>query len=493
MKQALKAKHILTASALLLLSLLPGALPASAQQNAKYHLSGITIDREHGLLKVAMTVNPKDYHLGYNRQLDVTPVIRSRETADSLLMPSFSIAGRNAYYNSERAGEETSLLRAGHGEPFLYEYQTEWQPWMDYSRIDLLAEQTGCCKSPAGPDDLAPVALLDWRPVEFNSMPLNSLFHYEVPEPEEVKTRKIEGKAYVNFPVNRTEIYPDYMVNPQELRKITGSIDTVRNNPDATVRSITLTGYASPEGPYLNNVRLAKGRTEAVLEYVRSQYTFPASIFHAGSVPEDWEGLRDSVATGILPDRAQILDFIDNGGVPVEKRNDELRRRFPVSYEYLLKNIYPSLRHTNYVIDFELRKFANIDEILKTFRERPQNLSLNEFFLAAKTFPVGSKEYDEVINTAVLYYPNDDVANLNAANAAMNEGDYRRARMLLARVGDSASASYARAMLDALEKKYDAAKAGFEKAAAEGIGEAAGAEKRLDEVMARRVHVTFLE
>ena len=49
-------------------------------------------------------------------------------------------------------------------------------------------------------------------------------------------------------PVNRTEIYPGYMNNTVELKKITNSVDSVRDNPDATIQGITLTGYASPEG-----------------------------------------------------------------------------------------------------------------------------------------------------------------------------------------------------------------------------------------------------
>lgn len=145
-------------------------------------------------------------------------------------------------------------------------------------------------------------------------------------------------------------------------------------------------------------------------------------MFHANSVPEDWEGLRDSVAVSILPDRAEILKFINEENVAIERRNDELRRRFPVSYDYLLKNVYPSLRHTNYAIDYELRQFSNIDEIRRVLAERPQNLSLNEFFLAANSYPVGSEEYDRVFATAVLYYPDSDVANLNAANSTRERG-----------------------------------------------------------------------
>lgn len=475
-------KYILAA-----LAVATSIFSASAQSNATYHISDMSITREQRLLKLDMTVNPKDYRLSYNRQMEVTPVLKSLDSNDTIALPGFIVAGRNAYYNTERAENfEGKILRSGRSEAYSYTATANWMPWMDHSRLELQSRSTGCCGVPDGPADDVPVAELDWRPATFIPK-----FHYDVPQAEERKDRRIEGKAYVNFPVNRTEIYPDYMVNPQELRKITSSIDTVRMNPDATVKSITLTGFASPEGPYANNVRLAKGRTEAVKEYVRGQYTFPASVFHTNSVPEDWEGLRDSVAVSILPDRERILEFIDNGNVAIEIRNDELRKRFPISYAYLLKNVYPSLRHTNYAIDYELRTYTDINEIRRVLKERPQNLSLNEFFLAANSYPLGSEDYDNVWNTAVLYYPDNDIANLNAANSAMNEGDLKRARMLLKRVKENPSATYAIAVLDALEGNYEKAETGM-KAVSAIIPEASEGLAALNRLKAKRNHVTFL-
>lgn len=476
-------KHILT---VLLTAATIFNVPA--QDNAVYHVTDMSVAKEHGLLKVGMNVHPRDYRLSYNQRMEVTPVLKSLDSNDSIALPGFIVAGRNAFYDTERAEDfGGKILRSGHGDAYGYQAEAEWQKWMDHSRLELQGRSSGCCGVPNGPAEDVPMADLDWRPATFTPR-----FHYDVPQAEERKMRRIEGKAYVNFPVNRTEIYPDYMVNPVELRKITNSIDTVRMMADATVKSITLTGFASPEGPYSNNVRLAKGRTEAVKEYVRGQYTFPASVFHTNSVPEDWEGLRDSVAVSILPDRVQILEFIDHGNVPIEKRNDELRRRFPSSYAFLLKHVYPSLRHTNYAIDYELRTYTDINEIRRVLKEHPQNLSLNEFFLAANSYPVGSKEYDNVWETAVRYYPDNDIANLNAANSAMNEGNIKYARALLSRVSDNPSATYARAVLDAIEGRYEQARTGMESVQAT-VPEAKEALEQIRLVLEKRDHVKFLK
>lgn len=410
---------------------------AAAWTSAKYHIEQMQITREHGLLKVNMTLNPAQYHIGTDKQMLIVPVVRSLTSNDSVVLPAVVVAGRNSYYYTEREGLPTAgtLLRSGKGKAFAYSNAIEWQPWMEYSEVQLQSSVRGCCGLPENEDDMRKVAILDWRPTPFQAD-----YNYVLPKDEGPKTREKKGNAYVSFPVNRTEIYPDYMINPKELRKITSSIDTVRMDPDATVRSITLTGFASPEGPYKNNVRLATGRTEAVKEYVRKQYTFPNSVFVTNSVPEDWAGLRDSVAVSILPDRAEILDFINNGNVPIEVRNDELRKRFPTSYTYLLKNVYPWLRHTDYLIVYEIREYTEIEEILSVYKSNPANLSLTEFYRAANTFPKGSREYNEVIETALMYNKNNPVANLNAANVAMDEGDFKRARLLLERAQTHPSA-----------------------------------------------------
>lgn len=479
-------------------------LTASAWNSTLYNVNDLEVNVDRGVVELKMHLNPKDFHVKYNQQVEITPVLKSISTPDSVIFPTVIVAGRNAYYNTQREEKYNDILVRSNKQEINYISRTDWQEWMTTSELQLQGRTTGCCNAPKGESPIQPVANLDFRPVRFEPA-----FHYMTPVAETVKERKIEGKAYVNFPVNKTVIYPDYMVNPVELRKITGSVDSVRLNPDCTVRTITLTGFASPEGPYANNVRLAAGRTEAVKEYVRAQYTFPQSVFKTNSVPEDWQGLRDSVAVSILPDKLAILDFIDNANVPIERRNDELRKRFPTSYEYLLKHIYPSLRHTNYRIDYEIRSYTDVNEIRRVLKERPQNLSLNEFFIAANSYEAGTPEYDNVFETAVLYYPNSVVANLNAANSAMNEGDYKRARMLLNRVMDTSSNSgddaqkikeikdaktsalYAMAILDALEENYEKARDGFIKAGEAGIKESAEALEQVDNAIKGQENIKY--
>ena len=50
------------------------------------------------------------------------------------------------------------------------------------------------------------------------------------PQMEERKLREESGRAYLDFPLNETIIYPEYRNNPAELAKIKRSIDLIKND-----------------------------------------------------------------------------------------------------------------------------------------------------------------------------------------------------------------------------------------------------------------------
>jgi tetratricopeptide (TPR) repeat protein len=141
-------------------------------------------------------------------------------------------------------------------------------------------------------------------------------------------------------------------------------------------------------------------------------------------------------------------------------------------YNFLLKNCYPALRHSDYTIEYTIRHYTSPREIEEIMNTAPQKLSLDEFYLLAQTYDEGSEELDELFEIAVRMYPNDEVANLNAANSAMSKGDYERALRYLERAGDGAEVQYARGALEVLREDYQAAMPYLEEAKRMGIAEA---------------------
>ena len=77
-------------------------------------------------------------------------------------------------------------------------------------------------------------------------------------------------------------------------------------------------------------------------------------------------------------------------------------------------------------------------------KTKPQLLSLNELFMVAQTYEVGSKDFNEVMELAVRMYPTDETANLSAAAIRRNGGDAEAAKPYLDRDGDAKEADAAR-------------------------------------------------
>ncbi len=440
--------------------------------------SNVRVERSENILFVGADINIDSVSRGTNRELWIAPVIGNGAAADTL--PVVVMAGRNRYYQAQRHDlverEGVTLLRDNYRDhTYSYTASVPYTDAMDGKPLRFILELRGCCSDSIERQELL-LTNIDVAPPVETFFPA---FNWITPTAETVKTREIRGQAYIDFPVNKTVIYPDYRRNTVELAKIRATIDSVHKDNDITITAISIRGYASPEGPWDNNVRLAKGRTAALKKYVEELYHFAPDFIQTSYDPEDWGGLRAYVEKSNIANREGILSIIDSNLKP-DPKNDKIRATYPQQYAFLLSEVYPALRHSDYKIDYTIRSYTDVNEILTLVRTRPQNLSLQEFYLASRAVEEGSAQYNEIFETAVRMYPESEVANLNAANVAMARADYDRAATYLAKCGDMPEAVYARGILAALKGDYATARAQFEQAAKLRVADAPAALEQLD-------------
>lgn len=469
----MKSRYIMLLAATL-------SLAATAGINtSRLHISELTVEKSEKAMTVNMILDPAEFRVGSDNYVLLTPAIAGE--SDTLRLPSVKVAGRTAWFHEKRNSKDgVTLLRAGKGDACPYSVTVPYGSWMEVSRVIVISDTLSECNCNPPLSEAIPVCDLNFSKKEFDP---KGLLNYVAPRDTADKVYSLAGRANVIFKVNRTDINWSYRSNLEELNKIMKTINVVKDNPDASVERILLTGYASPEGSYSNNVRLAKGRTEVVKRYVIDQSHFPERIFSTSYVPEDWGGLREWLAGSSLPDKDAMIGFIDDGSVPVEKKNDLFRKKFPKEYAFLLENVYPQLRHTDYEIIYKIRRYYDPDEIARVLKENPRNLSLNELFLLANKYEQGSPEYDEVFLTAARLFPDSEVANLNAAYSSINRGDMENARYFLSRLGDGGEASYARGIFLAKEGDYAGALEMLRKAESAGIEKAAEAIRMVEALM----------
>lgn len=466
---------------------LAGGIAAEAQDK-KDILPGVsvenfTMNRNGKFLTVEMDVDMSELQVPANRAVVLTP--RLVNGSDSLDLPAIGVYGRRRYYYYIRNGigtisgeKEQAYCKSQKPDHVAYGNSVDYQDWMNGATLKFHRSDYGCCEEMVAQYDgllgLHEEAVPEVIPEKF----IPELIFVQ-PEAELVKVRSLSGSAFIDFPVDQTVIYPDYRRNTVELGKIQATIDTVRNDRDVTITTVWLKGFASPESPYKHNTDLAIGRTAALKKHINQLYHFPEGVIRTEYEPEDWEGLRRYVDRSNLEHREQILAMIDTDMDP-DAKEAKIKRTYPADYRFLLQNCYPALRHTDYRIDYSIRAFSDVEEIERIMAERPQNLSLNEFYLVARKYEPGSAEFTNVFETAVRLYPADPIANLNAANAAISRGNLETAKRYLAKAGDSAEAFYTRGVLAYYREDYDSARSYMNRAKEMGLQQAAAALEDLD-------------
>lgn len=452
-----------------------GTLAAQQAPSADIRIDSVRLERNGDYVAIRMTLGLQDVKIDANRALLITPCIEGTGEGDLRLLPAIGLYSRTRYYHYLRAngedmlsGEDETSLRTNelpHTLP--YEAVTPYQPWMEGAQLSLQLQEYGCCNEVLAESNL-PLATLHSPKESIDYLPLLA---YVKPEADSIKLRSLTGKAYVDFPVNQTDIRPTYRNNAAELRRIIATIDSVKNDPDIRITALSIKGYASPEGSLENNERLARLRTEALKKYVSGLYDFPNDFISTDYEAEDWKGLRRYVEQSGLSHRQEILDIIDSDLRP-DPKEWRLKSRYPDEYARLLRDCYPALRHSDYRVDYVVRHYTDVEEIRRVLRSRPQKLSLEEFYLVAQAEEPGSETFNEVFETAVRMYPDDETANLNAANSALSRKDVKRAERYLTKAGNSTEATHARALLALMQGDTAKAQTLLQEAAAQGLPQA---------------------
>jgi hypothetical protein len=460
------------------LLLLAAGMIASSDAVAQITADNVTLERNGNLMKVDMDLNLSNLKVKSNRALLITPSLVAPN--DTLDLKSIGIYGRRRYYyylrndKSMISSDNIISYKAGNA-PDVVTYQTiiPYSTWQSGASLVLKTSELGCCNgliaeniSDLGATYNDPNLIVTDETVAF----VPELIFVK-PEAQHQKEIVFAGSAYVQFPVNQTVIYDNFRDNAREINKIRGLIDTLKMEKDVEIESVSLKGYASPEGSYANNERLAKGRVEALKTYVNNLYHFAPGVVTTAYEPEDWQGLRKFVAASNIANKDAILAIIDSDMLP-DAKDAKIRQTYPDDYAFLLQVCYPTLRHTDYAIACKAKQYVDPAEIEATLKRNPRIVSLNEIYLLANTHETGSDEFNSLCETAVHLYPDDPIANLNVANIAIRRGELNKASQYLDKAGNTPQAIYTRGVVAFLNGDTVLAKGLLQSAAAQGISQA---------------------
>lgn len=405
-------------------------------QNRSYSgdigIEPVRLEQSGDFLYIDMNFILKDVKVRTAHGVDFIPQLVA--PANTYNLPKVSVKGKDEYLAYEcRLSLMSAKEKRKHVAPYLvkksnkrtndtirYRYVLPYESWMADAKLNVQRDECGCGESTL----MSVQPVIDQVTLERILSPyiVNPHFAYVEPKVEVVKSREIQAECFLDFEVNKINIRPEYMNNPRELAKIRVMIDDLKLDPSIKVNRLDIIGYASPEGTLATNKRLSEGRAMALRDYLASRYDFPRNQYHIIFGGENWDGLIDALETLDMDYKNEMLDIIQD--IPIEKGRETklMQLRGGVPYRYLLKNVFPSLRVAICKVNYDIKNF-NVDEAKEVIKRRPQNLSLNEMFLVANTYPKGSQEFIDVFETAVRMYPDSEIANMNAATAALSRND----------------------------------------------------------------------
>ena len=411
----------------------------------KIKVSNVQVAQQNNALSVSMDLNLDSLYLPSNLQLVYTPVFKTRQ--GDIKMPEIVINGRRQQIMFERGvgkkqlnlSPEALVVRRTNKKVQTVNYSASIPLSGQVKNYDLNMHEDlcGCGNMEEGND--------------FN------LRHRRQPQAvfvrpavEAVKVRHLDKRAYIDFPVNRIELHADYRRNPAQLDSIVRTINALKDDKNLEVSAINIHGYASPESPYSHNDYLAKNRAKTLTDYVRRMVALPTQLFTVSSTAEDWDGLRNYLKDSNLEHKVEILAIANDEKMDPDAREQKIKKLYPSEYRFMLDTWYPALRHSDYHITYKVKPFdvAEAKEIIKT---KPQQLSQEEMFLVAQTYEPGSKEFNDVMEIAVRMFPENETANLNAANTRLNAGDADGAKSYLDKAGNSPEALNARGVYESLK------------------------------------------
>lgn len=227
-----------------------------------------------------------------------------------------------------------------------------------------------------------------------------------IPKPE-MKLLMDAGTSKIQFILDKAKVDESDPESVQNLNSIKEKLQAIVSNEFATLKSIEIVGYASPEGRFSRNTALAKARTELILKELVSSLDPTVAKYitlTSNSVVEPW-----SKVAQILKDKdPELSAYIDDLVYRFSDSHDHIfphMRNHKLYHSFLRKDILPALRKVEYTLNYsEFRKLKD-NEIWDRYRAKKEELSRYEYWRLVDTEKDSLARY-ALINESLEHYPN---------------------------------------------------------------------------------------
>ena len=237
-------------------------------------------------------------------------------------------------------------------------------------------------------------------------------------------------EANIKFLINQATLRASELnsVSVKDLGKILKEIND--NTLTRALTNIEVSAYASPDGKFNFNEKLAEKRQNVSSNYLKKELKkikMDADV-DTKFTAEDWEGFQELISKSNLQDKQVILRVLSMYEDP-EEREQQISNMSEI-YTDIKQNILPGLRRARLIVNYEIIGRSDA-QILEQFASDPSKLSVEEMLYGANRLVKDDATRQKWNETIAKQYPSDYRALNNLAQQAISKGDVNAAESYL--------------------------------------------------------------
>jgi Flp pilus assembly protein TadD/outer membrane protein OmpA-like peptidoglycan-associated protein len=233
-------------------------------------------------------------------------------------------------------------------------------------------------------------------------------------------------EAAIKFLINQANLRGSEL-NSSNVKDFIAKMKEIKSDQKGlALKNVEVSAYASPDGKYDFNEKLAEKRGDVSEKYVNQQLKAQqlATNVDMKYTAEDWDGFKELVSQSNLQDKQIILRVLSMYQDP-EQREQEIRNVATV-YKELADAVLPELRRSRLTINYDVIGRSDT-EIVDQFKADATKLSLEELLYAGNKLALTNAEKEAYYKKATDLYQNDYRAYNNLGVLAMQQGDANKA------------------------------------------------------------------
>ena len=382
-------------------------------------------------LEYKVTPSPLEMHADSVRvKVEVKfPEKGIRKKASAELTPMIgSTALKTVTVQGEKASGNGTVIQYKPGGTMVYTDVVAYKPDMEYTDLKITGKVFKGGKEKEGQFEDQVIA----KATIITPYLVNKDFRVIYAKDEFKRVTEQGYTAQINFEKAKSNVRPAELKD-KDIVDLGAWLGAAQSNPKIAIKSINVTGYASPEGEVGKNDMLSTDRATAgknvTMDLAKKNKNEKASgeVYNLAGRGEDFDGFKvelEKNTTIKQEDKDLIMRVLQMYSDPNQRETE--MRNLGKSFTDLDKNIFPKLRRAEIKVVYDLTGYS--DEELQTIsKAEPQKLTYEELlFTASLTTDLNEKL--RLYREAEIKNPSDYRAANNVGSVLYQQGKMNEAK-----------------------------------------------------------------